>query len=104
MPEMRARALIHQAGINTYPRPVGIPGSFRVKITQDGAGIKYVHPNNEQTYIRVMPGKLHSSNPAQQRPYVTWMKNGETLDKYGNVVNKKSVEAHIPIEDFTYVK
>jgi hypothetical protein len=83
---------------------VGIPENFRVKITNDGAGIKYVHPSNEQTYIRVMPGKPHSRNPAQQKPYVTWMKNGETLDKNGNVVNKRSLEAHIPIEEFKYVQ
>ena len=104
MPEAQVHELIHQAGINTFPRPVSIPENFRVKITNDGAGIKYVHPNNEQTYIRIMPGKPHSRNAAQQKPYVTWMKNGETLDKNGNVVNKRSPEAHIPLEDFKYVK
>ena len=70
LPEAQAHELIRQTGIQTYRKPGDIPETFRVKITSDGAGIKYVHPSNEQTYIRVMPGKPHSRNPAQQKPYV----------------------------------
>ena len=104
MPEAQAHELIRQAGINTFPKPIGIPENFRVKITNNGVGMKYIHPNHEQTYVRIMPGKPHSRNPAQQKPYVTWMKNGEALDKNGNVVDKRSFEAHILIEDFKYVQ
>jgi hypothetical protein len=102
MTESQALELIQQTGVRTFPRPIGIPENFRVKISNDGAGIKYIHPHHEQTYIRVMPGKPHSKNPNQRNPYVVQMKNGKTLDKFGNVVHRDSPEAHIPINEFTY--
>ena len=97
-----ARALIHQTGVNTFPRPRGIPENYRVKLSSNGAGIKYVHPTDEGTYVRVMPGKPHSLNPYQQKPYVTYQKHGNTLDNKGNAVDKSSMEAHIPYEEFIY--
>jgi len=102
LPEHQIRELIHQSGIPTFPRPQGIPDNFRITLSDKGAGIKYVYPNNEGIYVRVMPGKPHSSNPCQQKPYVTQVKNGQSLDKYGNIVNKKSPDAHIPIDEFMY--
>jgi len=102
--EMEAKDLIHKTGISTFSRPEGIPEIYKVKISSDGAGIKYVHPQNDQTYVRVMPGKPHSMNPMQQKPYVVQMKNGLTLDKNGKVVNRKSPDAHIPLEEFRYIQ
>ena len=49
-----------------------------------------------------MPGKPHSQNPSQQKPYVNHRINGKSLDKFGNFVPNKSAEAHIPIEEFVY--
>ena len=43
--------------------------------------MKYVHPTNKNTYVRVMPGKAHSPYPYQQKPYVSNVKNGEYWDK-----------------------
>ncbi|MBY0530002.1 MAG: hypothetical protein K2P51_07405, partial [Rhabdochlamydiaceae bacterium] len=103
MPEMRVRELIHETGIPTFPRPKGIPENYRVKLSNKGGGMKYVHFENEGTYIRVMPGTPHSPYPYQRSPYVTQMKNGNNLDKYGNIVNKKAPEAHIPLEEFVYI-
>ncbi len=100
--ESQARELIHQTGIKTFPRPQGIPENFRVKISDKGAGMKYVHPTDEGTYIRVMPGTPHSKYPHQQRPYVSHVKNGSYLDKNGNVVNSKDPAAHIPLDEFMY--
>ncbi len=102
MPETQVRALIHQTGIQTFPRPSGIPETFRVKITKNGAGILYVHPEHTHTSVRVMPGKLHSQNLSQQKPYVIYKKDGNTLDKFGNAVNSSSPKAHIPIEEFVF--
>jgi tetratricopeptide (TPR) repeat protein len=102
LPEPQIKELIHQSGIPTFSRPRGIPENFRVTLSDKGAGIKYVHPDNEGIHVRVMPGKPHSSNPCQQKPYVSQVKNGQSLDKYGNIVNKKSPEAHIPIDEFVY--
>ncbi|NGX37735.1 MAG: hypothetical protein K1000chlam2_00897 [Chlamydiae bacterium] len=102
IPEHKVRGLIHETGIPTFARPKGIPENYRVKLSKNGAGMKYVHPNNEQTYVRVMPGKPHSKHATQQKPYVIQMKYGNTLDKHGNIVNKRAPEAHIPLEEFIY--
>jgi hypothetical protein len=102
MPEREARNLIHQNGISTFPKPVGIPDNYLVGITEKGAGMIYMHPKHGHTNIRVMPGKPHSPLPHQQTPYVKQMKNGKFLDKFGNVVHKDAPEAHIPVKEFKY--
>ena len=102
MPEGAARELIHQVGIPTFPRPEGIPKDFLVSISGKGAGMKYVHPTNEHTYVRIMPGKPHSSFSYQQRPYVNQRINGRSLDKNGKVILNDFPEAHMPLEEFIY--
>ncbi|MBF5060195.1 hypothetical protein [Candidatus Neptunochlamydia vexilliferae] len=102
MPEIQIRELIHQTGIPTFPRPKGIPKNFRVKLSNRGAGMKYVHPKHPHTSVRVMPGKPHSPFEYQQKPYVIQMKDGKVVDKYGNVVGIELPEAHIPIKEFIY--
>ncbi|VHO02396.1 hypothetical protein RHT_00480 [Candidatus Rhabdochlamydia sp. T3358] len=49
-----------------------------------------------------MPGKPHSPFLYQQKPYIVQMKDGKTLDKLGNKVNKNAPEAHVPIDEFIY--
>ncbi len=102
MPETRCRELIHQTGIRTFSRPVGIPENYLVKITNKGAGMEYVHPTNTHIRVRVMPGKPHSSNPCQQKPYVIQKIDGGALDKAGKCVTTDSPAAHIPLEEFIY--
>lgn len=102
LPEARCRELIHQTGVKTFPRPKGIPENFKVKITDKGAGMEYVHPTNEHLRVRVMPGKAHSEFPHQQKPYVVQMKEGKALNKLGTKVNKSSAEAHQLLEEFIY--
>ena len=102
MSESQARGLIHQAGVRTLPRPQGIPENFRVRVSDKGAGIKYVHPHHNHTSIRVMPGKPHSPLPYQQKPYVNHTRDGKALDKFGNIVKSDSPESHIPYEQFVY--
>jgi tetratricopeptide (TPR) repeat protein len=102
MSESQCRELIHKTGIPTFPRPANIPENFRVRISNKGAGMIYLHPEHTHTSIRVMPGKPHSPFPYQQKPYVIYKKNGETLDKFGNVVDSAASEAHIPIEKFLF--
>ena len=96
--------LIKETGIPTFARPHGIPDNYRVKISREGAGIKYVHPTNDQIFIRVMLARIHSKNPFQRENYIAWHKDGKRLDKYGNSVKKKSKEAHIPIDEFITYK
>jgi hypothetical protein len=102
LPEIQIRELIHQAGMKTFPRPSGIPENFKIKISKKGAGMKYIHPEDTHISVRVMPGKPHSLNPSQQKPYVIQMKDGMALDKFGNKVPIEAPEAHIPIEEFIY--
>ena len=103
IPEDQIRELIHQAGIQTFPRPKGIPKNYRVGITDRSGGMKYIHPQNPGSCIRVMPGKPHSPFPHQQQPYVVHTKSGKYLDKFGNEVAKDSPQAHIPLSEFTYI-
>jgi hypothetical protein len=102
MPEIQARELIRQTGIRTFQRPAGIPENFIVRVTERGAGMEYMHPTNTHISIRVMPGKPHSPNPSQQKPYIIQKKDGKAFDKHGNMVEQKAPEAHIPLEEFIY--
>ena len=102
LPEIKVRHLIHKSGIQTFPKPQGIPKNYMIKISNDGAGIHYVHPKNNHISVRVMPGKPHSPYTHQRNPYVIQMKDGKAFDKFGNLVNHKSPEAHIPINEFIY--
>jgi len=49
-----------------------------------------------------MPGKPHSPNPCQQKPYVIQKTDRGALDKAGKHVSPKAPEAHIPLEEFIY--
>lgn len=102
IPESQARELIHAAGIPTFARPKGIPESYRIKLSEKPGGIKYVHPTDEGTYIRIMPGKAHSPFPLQREPYVNHRIHGKSIDKHGNIVPNDSPGAHIPLHEFVY--
>ncbi len=64
----------------------------------------YLNDLTDNLSIKVMPGKLHSPNIYQQKPYIVHMRDGKALDKYGNPVDVSSLEAHIPLEEFIYRK
>ena len=98
--EAQARELIHQTGIKTFPRPLGLLEDYRVRITEGGGGMEYVHPQHAHTSIRVMPGKPHSPNPCQQKPCVVVKIDGKYFNKLGEIVKRSDLEAHIPLEEF----
>jgi len=102
LPENKVRELIHQTGIRTFPRPKGIPENYRIRISDKGGGMLYVHPENPNFSIRVMPGKPYSPNPLQREPYVVWQKHGKTMDVYGKIVPPGSQEAHIPLNKYRF--
>jgi hypothetical protein len=102
MSEFKVRELIHETGIQTFARPKGIPDDFLVMVADKGAGMEYVHPTNNHIRIRVMPGKIHSPNPRQQKPYVIQKIDGLALDKVGKRISPDAPEAHIPLEEFVY--
>lgn len=49
-----------------------------------------------------MPGKAHSNNLCQQKPYVNHRINGQSVDKFGKKAPNDSVESHIPLQEFIY--
>lgn len=100
--EEAARRYIHETGIPTFTRPKGIPENYVVRITERGAGMEYVHPENRHLSVRVMPGKSHSPHIHQQKPYVVQMKDGKAFDKFGNLIPHESPKAHIPLDEFIY--
>ena len=102
MPEFKVRELIHETGFPTFPRPKGIPENFLVRITENGIGMEYFHPTNSHFGVRVMPGKLHSPNLCQQKPYVIQKTDRGALDKTGAFVSADASEAHIPLDEFIY--
>ncbi|WP_167882024.1 polymorphic toxin-type HINT domain-containing protein [Leptospira montravelensis] len=65
-------------------------------------GTRFYDPKNERgNNIRVMPGNPNSPNPAQQSPYVKWVKDGKVRDVNGNPLKDgDQPEAHIPREQF----
>ena len=104
MPEIHVRNLMHQTGIPTFPKPSGIPENYLVRITEKGAGMEYIHPTKKDFSIRVMPGKSHSPNLLQQKPYVIQIIDNKAVDIHGNLVSPKSPEAHIPLSEFNYIE
>ena len=102
MPEPEVRTLIQGTGIKTFPRPAGIPENYKVCVSDKGAGMIYTHPTNNQFSVRVMPGKPHSPNPSQQKPYVIQRTDKGAFDKTGNLVSLKDEKSHIPLEEFVY--
>lgn len=102
MPENKVREFIQELGVPTFPRPKGIPEDYLVSISERGAGMRYMDPLNTGNSVRVMPGKPHSSNLSQQKPYVVQQRDGRAFDRNGNFVSPDSPEAHIPIQEFIY--
>lgn len=100
--EEAIRSTLHKLKIPTFPRPKGIPAHFVVRFSKKGAGIKYVSLEKPFTQIRVMPGKLHSPNKWQQRPYIVHSNDKFCYDKFGKIVAADSKAAHIPITEFKF--
>jgi hypothetical protein len=74
-----------------------------MKTTQNGQGTIFKDPKNPGgNNVRVQSGNPASPNPAQQKPYVKQVSNGKTVDVSGKPVDPKSVESHIPKDDFKY--
>jgi hypothetical protein len=85
------------------PKPEGIPKHWEASLSNKGEGVRYRDPKNIQNEVRVQKGNPNSSNPAQQKDYVKWKKQGKFLDKNGNQLPNGDVrEAHIPIDKFKF--
>lgn len=77
--------------------------------TSDNGGTIFKDPKNPGgNNVRVEPGNPQSPNPAQQNPYVKQVKDGKVVDVNGKPIPgekpAKTVDSHIPKEDFKYDK
>ena len=88
--------------VNIAQRPQGVPSNWRQTPSKNGDGMRYVNPLNNNDIIRVMPGKPLSRYPSQREPYIVRQTNGKFFDQHGNIVPKKSAEAHIPYDNFKF--
>lgn len=96
--------VLTQLHIPIFPRPKRVPKDFKIRFSEKGAGIKYIDPKNNHTYIRVIPGASHTEFPAQQKPYIRYVINGKDVDKHRREVLRNSAQEHIKLEEFQYVK
>ena len=78
-----------------------VPHGWGMKPSKNGGGMRFIDPKNEHNSIRYMPGDPKSPYPNSQNPYVRMQRNGQALDKSGNIVPKNAPEAHIPLEEFS---
>ena len=88
--------------VNIAQRPQGVPSNWIQQSTRGDGGKLYVNPLNPHDRIRSMPGNPFSPNVGQQNPYIVRQLNGKYLDRFGNSIPKKSLESHIPYDDFTF--
>ena len=79
-----------------------MPKEWKRKPTKKGEGVVYEKPGDKSTYVKISKGDPKSTNPGQRYDNVRWQKNGQSLDKNGNPVPRRSEESHIPVEEFKF--
>ncbi len=67
-------------------------------------GIEYIHPDDKEIRIRVMPGDPNAKYPNSRNPYVRQTVNNKDFDRHGNVVDRQSGESHIPLEEYKFIE
>ena len=89
-----------------FREQAGVPQSFQSKPSRKAGGVEFVNPRETNERVRVMPGNPRSSNPAQQEPYVvqTTRDGQNAVSPSGARVDRSSAEAHVPREQFRYVR
>jgi hypothetical protein len=65
-------------------------------------GIEYIHPDNREIRIRVMPGNPNSQFPNSRKPYVRQTVNNKDLDRNGRIVDRESEASHIPLDEYQF--
>lgn len=86
-----------------FERPKGVPKDWKATSTKDGKGIVYEKPGSRgASFVKTQKGTPESSQPGQRYDNVRWTRNGQSLDKNGNIVPKNSQESHIPLEEFKF--
>ncbi|MGE0198250.1 MAG: hypothetical protein AB7S94_05770, partial [Simkaniaceae bacterium] len=103
--ESQIRSILRQNGFNPPPRPPGIPENCKVRISEKNGGIVYIKPGTLERdciHVRIMPANPESINPMHHRPYVVQRLNNKAFDHNGKLVDWRSPESHIPLEEFKF--
>lgn len=88
---------------DTFKRPKGVPKDWVREPTKDKNGVIFIKPGSRgHTYVKIKKGAPNGSQAGQRVDNVRWQRNGQSLDKNGNPVPRKSEESHIPLEEFTF--
>lgn len=84
----------------------GIPDDWSVKASKSNKntpqGLEFVHPEDDSTRVRVMPGNPSSPHEKSREPYVKVKKGQQYYDKGGNPVDNNTSESHIPLSEFDF--
>jgi hypothetical protein len=81
-------------------KPEGIPNDW-VEVPHKN-GRKFILPGKKGDRLWITKGSPDATFKGQTYDYVRWQKDGKPLDINGNVVEKKSLESHIPVKDFKF--
>lgn len=103
--ELQVRRILHTAGFKTFPKPKGIPNNVIVQISEKNGGMIYIKAGTtkeESILVRVMPGNPNSPNPMQRKPYVVQRRGKDAVTRDGVLVDSRTSEAHIPLEEFEF--
>lgn len=64
--------------------------------------MRFTPSNKNDDRVWVTKGNPSATYEGQRYDYVRWQKDGKPLDINGNIVEKKSLESHIPLKDFKF--
>ena len=80
------------------------PDNWETKETKS-PGVEHKDPNNPRNSVREMKGNKNSPNPAQQKDYIKYQKEGTLYDKNGQPTKGGDTpESHIPKTEFDQSK
>ena len=85
----------------------GIPDSWSVKVSKvkknTDQGLEFIHPDNSNARIRVMPGDPNSPHANSKNPYVKVRKGTDFYNEKGvPFKTDNSEDTHIPINKFNF--
>lgn len=86
-----------------FTRPKGIPKEWIAEAVKKGEGVIYKDPRNPRNYVKIQKARPDSPMPGQQYDNVRWMRNGNSIDAKGMIVDRQSKESHIPLKKFKFI-
>jgi len=86
-----------------FSRPKGVPSDWIAKPAKLKVGIRYIHPGDSRTSVRISAANPNSGHACQRVHNVKVQIKSHMLDKFGQpVLSKYEPAYHIPLEDFDF--